>query len=77
MTCDFFVSWIYSSQYIKQMGAYDALAGSQRPPSARQLKAGVKATTESHVLLEVLGRLLACGVNSVRNLASSFTCERS
>ena len=59
-------------QYIKKMGAHDVLAASQRPPSAHQLKAGVTVNTESHVLLEVLGRLLTCGVNSVWNLNPSL-----
>ncbi|KAH9940662.1 polyketide synthase [Amylocystis lapponica] len=53
------------SQYIKQMGAFDSLPGSVRPPSARQLRAGVKPTTETHALLQTLGRLLVCGVNSI------------
>lgn len=52
-------------QYIKQMGAFDSLAGSQRPPSARHLKPGAKPPTEVHTLLQALGRLLVCGINSV------------
>nr|ART89046.1 polyene polyketide synthase 1 [Agaricomycetes sp.] len=53
------------SQYTKQMGAFDSLAGSQRPPSARHLKPGVKPSTEVHTLLQTLGRLLVCGINSI------------
>jgi hypothetical protein len=48
------------------MGAFDAIPGSMRPPSARHLKPGVKPPTEVDILLQASGRLLLCGVNSVR-----------
>ncbi|KAI3601476.1 polyketide synthase [Moniliophthora roreri] len=53
------------SQYIKQMGAFESVAGSKRPPSARHLSPGVRATTELDTLYESLGQLLVCGVNSI------------
>lgn len=49
------------------MGAFDSVAGSMRPPSARHLKPGAKALTEVHTLLQAIGRLLVCGINSVRS----------
>lgn len=48
------------------MGAFDAIAGCTRPPSARRLKPGVKPPSEVQILLEALGRLLLRGINSVR-----------
>jgi hypothetical protein len=48
------------------MGAFDAIPGSMRPPSARHLKPGVKPPTEVDTLLQASGRLLLCGINSVR-----------
>ncbi|KIJ60835.1 polyketide synthase [Hydnomerulius pinastri MD-312] len=53
------------SQYLKQMGALDALACSRRPPSARHVKPGSSALVEVRTLLEVLGRLLLVGVNKI------------
>ncbi|CCM04590.1 uncharacterized protein FIBRA_06771 [Fibroporia radiculosa] len=53
------------SQYLKQMGAFDALACSKRPPSARHIKPGLSALVEVRTLLEVLGRLLLFGVNKI------------
>ncbi|CCM06115.1 uncharacterized protein FIBRA_08364 [Fibroporia radiculosa] len=55
----------YLRQYIKQMGAFDALACSKRPPSARHIKPGSSALIEVRTLLEVLGRLLLVGVNKI------------
>ncbi|KAK7047807.1 hypothetical protein VNI00_006135 [Paramarasmius palmivorus] len=53
------------SQYIKQMGAHESVAGSKRPPSARHLKPGVRPPTELDTLYESIGQLLVSGVNSV------------
>ncbi|ESK88629.1 polyketide synthase [Moniliophthora roreri MCA 2997] len=53
------------SQYIKQMGAFESVAGSKRPPSARHIKAGQRPPTELDALYEGIGQLLASGVNSV------------
>ena len=47
------------------MGAYDSIGTGNRPPSPRQLKAGAKMKTEVHAILDTVGRLLLCGVNSV------------
>ncbi|KAF9237181.1 polyketide synthase [Melanogaster broomeanus] len=53
------------SQYIKSMGALDALPASRRPPSLRHLKPGSSTLVEVRTLLEVLGSLLLQGVNSI------------
>ncbi|KAL0572907.1 hypothetical protein V5O48_009054 [Marasmius crinis-equi] len=53
------------SQYIKQMGALQSVAGSKRPPSARHIKAGTRAPTELDTLYDSISQLLACGINSV------------
>ncbi|KAF8157648.1 hypothetical protein K438DRAFT_1777141 [Mycena galopus ATCC 62051] len=53
------------TQYIKRMGAHDSLPASMRPPTARQLRSGVKPSTEVDVLLETLGNLLLGGINSI------------
>ncbi|KIK63451.1 polyketide synthase [Collybiopsis luxurians FD-317 M1] len=53
------------SQYIKSMGAHDSIGTGNRPPSPRQLKAGAKMKTEVHAILDTIGRLLLCGVNSI------------
>ncbi|KAF9237180.1 polyketide synthase [Melanogaster broomeanus] len=54
------------SQYIKSMGALDALPASRRPPSLRHLKPGSSTLVEVRALLEVLGSLLLQGVNSIK-----------
>jgi fatty acid synthase len=61
-------------QYIKKMGAFDSLAGSMRP-STRQLKTSATPPTEVHSLLQVIGKLLACGINSVLMLLVEWPCE--
>jgi hypothetical protein len=57
------------------MGAFDSFAGSMRPPSAHHLKPGVRRPTEVHTLLQVIGRLLTCGINSVHILAFDWWFE--
>lgn len=61
-------------KYIKDMGAHDSIGTGQRPPSARQLKAGAKMVTEIHAILDTVGRLLLLGLNSVRVIKSSLDC---
>ncbi|KAF9239505.1 hypothetical protein BU15DRAFT_74656 [Melanogaster broomeanus] len=53
------------SQYIKSMGALDALPASRRPPSLRHVKPGSSTLVEVRALLEVLGSLLLQGANSI------------
>ncbi|KAF9237175.1 hypothetical protein BU15DRAFT_76182 [Melanogaster broomeanus] len=61
------------SQYIKSMGALDALPASRRPPSLHHLKPGSSTFVEVHTLLEVLGSLLLQGVNSI-NFSGLTSC---
>ncbi|KAI3605818.1 polyketide synthase [Moniliophthora roreri] len=53
------------SQYIKRMGAFESVAGSKRPPSARHIKAGQRPPTELDALYEGIGQLSVAGVNSI------------
>ncbi|KAK1215285.1 hypothetical protein PQX77_022103 [Marasmius sp. AFHP31] len=53
------------SQYIKQMGALQSVAGSKRPPSSRHIKPGTRAPNELDTLYDSISQLLACGLNSV------------
>ncbi|CCM00451.1 uncharacterized protein FIBRA_02483 [Fibroporia radiculosa] len=53
------------SQYIKAMGAHDSMGTGSRPPSLRHTKVSTGAKTELHTLLDTIGRLLLCGINSI------------
>lgn len=49
------------------MGAHDSLGTGYRPPSSKHIKPGASVKTEVHAILDTVGHLLLCGVNSVRS----------